>query len=170
MIKNTSSLLRSPEYPGVLDEIDGYWRSKCIEGGLPSITDIDPVKLGAALGSISLIDVVADPLRFRFRLIASNVQARFEQSLTGTFVHDLPEPENARLFQAVYRSVLKSRSPQKYYGMVTDELDDYLFCAMIWPMASDGRNIDLLLCCREPVKNDLGFEPDRAEDWEARAR
>lgn len=169
MIIEDGSLLRSPERPGVLDQIDGYWRSKCVDGGLPSIADINPTEFGAALGSVSLIDVLAEPLRFRFRLVASNIQARFEQSLSGTFLHDFPEPEKARLFQAVYRSVLKTRHPQSCLGKIAEGSDARLFRAMTWPMASDGSTIDLLRCCREPVTNDHGFEPDRTEDWEAQA-
>jgi hypothetical protein len=110
-----------------------------------------------------------DPLRFRIRVVASNVEARFDRALTGTFLEDLPEPENARLWDKVYRTVVRTGKPQTYVGTVVEDGAERMYRGTIWPLASNHRDIDMLLCCREPLERTEERAPDTPESWDGQA-
>ena len=155
------------ERPGTIQAVDKYWRSRA-QDRLPSRSDIDPADLAFALGSVSLVDVLRDPLRFRFRLIGSNIQARFLVDLRDIYVDQFPEPENAGLFSTVYKGVLNTGQPQDFVGSCVEDGKDRLYRGRIWPLASDGKSIDMLLCCREPPKRKEILTPDTASGWRPR--
>ncbi|MDX1574813.1 MAG: PAS domain-containing protein [Kiloniellales bacterium] len=160
-----TSRFQSPQQIGTLDALDEYWRTKAGEHAMPSRADLDPAEFRYALGNVSLIDVVGDPPRFRFRVAASNVEARFDRALTGTYIEDLPEPESARLWDKVYRTVLATGRPQTFVGVIVEDEVPRLYRATIWPLASNHRDIDMLLCCREPVDEAERCVPDTPESW-----
>ena len=68
-----------------------------------------------------MIDVLRDPLRFRIRVIASNIEARFDRALTGCFLEDFPEPESACLWDKVYRKVIATGEPHSFVGDVRED-------------------------------------------------
>ena len=160
-----TSRFQSNQHIGVLSALGDYWQQKCGERALPSRADLDPAEFRYALGNVSLIDVLHDPLRFRIRVAASNVEARFDRALTGTFIHDLPEPESARLWDKVYRTVLQTGEPQSFVGEVVEDGAPRRYRAAIWPLASNHRDIDMLLCCREPLGDGQDVQPDTPETW-----
>jgi hypothetical protein len=160
-----TSRFQSSQQIGVLSALDDYWRQKRGDRGLPSRADLDPAEFRYALGNVSLVDVLQDPLRFRIRVAATNVEARFDRALTGTYVHDLPEPDSARLLDKVYRAVLRTGQPQSFVCEVVEDGVGRRYRAIIWPLASNHRDIDMLLCCREPLAEGEEVEPDTPETW-----
>lgn len=160
-----TSRFQSSQQIGVLSALDDYWQQKRGDRGLPSRADLDPAEFRYALGNVSLVDVLRDPLRFRIRVVASNVEARFDRALTGTYVHDLPEPESARLWDKVYRAVLRTGQPQSFVGEVVEDGVGRRYRAVIWPLASNHRDIDMLLCCREPLADGEDVDVDTPETW-----
>jgi hypothetical protein len=160
-----TSRFQSSQQIGTLDTLNQYWRTKCGDHALPSRSDLDPAEFRYALGNVSLIDVVGDPPRFRIRVAASNVEARFDRALTGIYLEDLPEPESARLWDKVYRTVLATGQPQSFVGEVVEDEVARLYRATIWPLASNHRDVDMLLCCREPLDEATRLAPDTPETW-----
>ena len=169
MMDSPTSRYQSPQKIGILNALNEYWQMKCGDHALPSRADLDPAEFRYALGNVSLIDVLEDPLRFRIRVIASNIEARFDRPLTGTYLDDLPEPENARLWDKVYRTVVRTGKPQTCVGRVVEDGVERMYRATIWPLASNHRDIDMLLCCREPLEGAEMREPDTPENWEGQA-
>lgn len=161
----TSRFQSSPQI-GTLDALDEYWQIKCGDHAMPSRADLDPAEFRYALGNVSLIDVVGDPPRFRIRVAASNVEARFDRALTGIYLEDLPEQESARLWDKVYRAVLATGRPQSFVGEVVEDEVPRRYRAVIWPLASNHRDIDMLLCCREPLDEAERRQPDTPETWQ----
>src|SRR5260221_317179 len=51
---------------------------------------IDPLDFRYLLGSIMLVDVLGDPLRFRVRVHGTDLVSRAGYDLTGKLLHDLP--------------------------------------------------------------------------------
>jgi len=160
-----TSRFQTPQQIGILSALDDYWQAKCGDHPLPSRADLDPAEFRYALGNVSLIDVLRDPLRFRIRVVASNIEARFDRALTGTYVDDLPEQENARLWDKVYRTVLETGQPQTFVGEVFEDGAGRLYRAIVWPLASNHEDIDMLLCCREPLDGAENIEPDTPDTW-----
>ncbi len=160
-----TSRFQSSQRIGILDALDDYWQTKCGDHALPSRAELDPADFRYALGNVSLIDVLADPLRFRIRVVASNVEARFDRALTGTYLDDLPEPESARLWDKVYRTVVRTLTPQTFVGEVVEDGVARMYRGKIWPLASNHRDIDMLLCCRELFDEAERRAPDTPESW-----
>jgi hypothetical protein len=165
MTDSPTSRYQSPQKIGILNALNEYWQMKCGDHALPSRADLDPAEFRYALGNVSLIDVLLDPLRFRIRVIATNVEARFDRPLTGTYLDDLPEPENARLWDKVYRTVVRTGKPQTCVGRVVEDGVERMYRGTIWPLASNHRDVDMLLCCREPLERAEMREPDTPENW-----
>jgi PAS domain len=64
----------------------GYWLGKRQGRMMPCRSDIEPVEIPALLPYVMLIDVIADPLDFRYRLIgtaARNVMRRDYTAFLG---------------------------------------------------------------------------------------
>src|SRR5277367_2064987 len=60
-----------------------YWQGKCGGRRMPARRDIDPLEFPYMLGNLMLIDVLADPQRFRVRLHGANIVARMNYDMTG---------------------------------------------------------------------------------------
>lgn len=163
-----ASWYQSPQRTGILNALNDYWHEKRGDHALPSRADLDPMEFRYALGNVSLVDVLNDPLRFRFRMVASNIAARFDRGLTGTYVHNLPERENARLWDKVYRTVVRTREPHACVGEAVEDGVPRLYRAVVWPLASNHRDVDMLLCCREPHEPAGARQVDTPETWNGR--
>jgi hypothetical protein len=113
----------------------------------PARADFTPHDLRYLIGNLSLLDVHHDPLRFRYRLHASNLANRIGIELTGKWVDDIPNPIHANAAAAHFTEVIKRRTPIVYrrkHEFVTDGLPhDCEILAL--PLARDGRTIDMLI-------------------------
>ncbi|MFN4164220.1 MAG: PAS domain-containing protein [Ferrovibrio sp.] len=61
-------------------------------GSLPDKSFLDPLRLRFLLGSLSLLEVQPDPLRFRYRLIGTDIVQRLGYELTGKWLDEHPDP------------------------------------------------------------------------------
>jgi hypothetical protein len=121
------------------------WERRRRGRDVPARADFDPLDLKYVLGSLSLIDVVGDPPRFRIRLHASNVVDRIEIDLTGKFIDEMPDDRRA-MARAHYEQVLEDRRPvARVY--VDKRIDERLWnCeVLVLPLGSDGKTIDMLM-------------------------
>src|SRR5215469_17698305 len=78
--------IRHPDLQRLYD----YWDSRRGGRRYPARSDLDPVEFGFALGNVTLIDVLYEPLRFRFRLMGGLQAQRVGQDMTGKMVDELP--------------------------------------------------------------------------------
>lgn len=63
-----------------------YWKSKVIDGRLPGRGDIDPAEMIRFLPNTVLLDVVPEPLDFRYRVIGTEVVSYMNRDLTGNWL------------------------------------------------------------------------------------
>lgn len=61
-------------------------------GSPPDKGFLDPLRLRFLLGSLSLLEVQPDPLRFRYRLIGTDIVQRLGYELTGKWLDEHPDP------------------------------------------------------------------------------
>src|SRR5438445_5428741 len=88
-----------------------YWRARRHGRDFPGRSDIDPLDFTFALGNIELIDVLRDPLQFRYRLFGVNIAMRDGYDLTGKTVDDIREPHFRALVRAAFEEVIELRRP-----------------------------------------------------------
>ncbi|WP_374466066.1 PAS domain-containing protein [Ferrovibrio sp.] len=68
------------------------WLAARDAGPLPDKSFLDPLRLRFLLGSLSLLEVQPDPLRFRYRLIGTDIVQRLGYELTGKWLDEHPDP------------------------------------------------------------------------------
>jgi hypothetical protein len=124
-----------------------YWLSIHPTDGLPGRQHFDPVNVPALLPYVRLVDVVGSRPKFRIRLMGTRTVAFFERDLTGYWYHDaftgFPGSEAERTMTAVVQSAqpVWRKGPSSLF--LTKDYQDIE--RVILPLATDGRNVDLLL-------------------------
>lgn len=133
----------------MLRRLYAYWDDRRGAREFPGRPDIDPIDMHFALGNISLIDVLYEPQRFRYRLHGSIIAARLGIDMTGRFVDEIPEPGRRGFVEDNFRAVVASRRPLARSGdRVLDERA-WNFDSIILPLGLADGVINMLLLCVE---------------------
>jgi len=131
-----------------------YWRAKCSPGRLPARADIDPLELKSLLGNINLIEAVPQPdgtRRFRYRLFGTEFVFYHGGDLTGQWVDQIGNAVYRQQLVGLYEHVIATgATPMLSYDYILDSRR-HRFQAVILPLASDGREIDMILSSGLPV-------------------
>lgn len=125
-----------------------YWQDRKAGRKFPARADLDPLGMRTALGSVSLTEIHRQPLRFRLRLVGTNMTARLGFDPTGMWMDEIPVPEYARLLVERIRLILQRGEPLLVRNrQFMDNLwYDY---ETIWlPLAADGETIDMVMACQ----------------------
>ncbi|GAB4391072.1 MAG: hypothetical protein Tsb0032_00970 [Kiloniellaceae bacterium] len=75
--------------PAVLSDLHQYWQSLCRGAAFPARADIDPVDIPALLEHLVLIDVLRDPLDFRYRLVGGHIVQHAGRNVQGKTIRGL---------------------------------------------------------------------------------
>ncbi len=136
-----------PRHPR-LRQLLHYWQSKRRDAALPGRVDVDPLDFPYVLGDIVLVDVTDDPLDFRFRLIGTNILAKYGVDLTGKSVEEFPEPEARAVALARCREVVRDRQPIHSERSLVLDGRRWAYSALWLPLATDGAKVDMILCAQ----------------------
>ncbi len=103
-----------------------YWRSLRQGRDIPAYTDIDPLDMRFALGSLALAETVDGGLDFRYRVYGTDLVDRSGYDLTGRYASDVP-CFLASFFIACYRAVSRRRAPlyANYGTPITPDVRDW---------------------------------------------
>jgi hypothetical protein len=142
--------------PDVRDELSDpdliafydYWAS--LRGGraMPSRRDLDPLQIPPGyLPDLMLIDVLAEPLRLRYRLIGTHVVTASGKDRTGRFFDEVSffklHPAAMEQFETVVTTGRPLYSLEPFTNFVngtTYEVD-----RLILPLSGDGVRVDMLV-------------------------
>jgi hypothetical protein len=130
-----------------LRRVYDYWKAKRGTRRLPARRDIDPLDLGFVLGDIALVDVLYEPLRFRFRLDGTHQVQRFGFDMTGKLLDEYPDPEMRALIDASYRDVVASGRPTLRRRDLVADGRSFVYEVAILPMTVAGDRVEMLLSC-----------------------
>jgi hypothetical protein len=125
-----------------------YWVARRGAKPFPSRDDIDPVDFDFVLGRVSLVEVLDDPRRYRYRLVGTTVTDNLGYEMTGKFLDQLPESEMRAYLEQLYGKVVAQRAP--VYEREHVALDGRLWKSetIALPLSSDGRAVNLLMIYR----------------------
>src|SRR4051794_32338479 len=79
-----------PPCSPLVQEAWNYWNLKRGDRRMPSRKDIDPVEIPRLLSSTALVDVLRDPLDFRFRLLGTAIDNISSRNMCGVRFSELP--------------------------------------------------------------------------------
>jgi len=123
------------------------WRG---ERAFPSRRDFDPVDLGYILGKLSLVSVLYEPLRFRYRVHATELAERLGFDLTGKELDALPDRTHRAAVREHFVAVVEHRAPeirrrdrQRANGRA------WRYEALVLPLSGNGETIDMLISAVE---------------------
>lgn len=130
-----------------LRQLYAYRHSKISDGRLPSRASIDPAELPKLLPHIFLVGVERDPLRFRFRLIGTQVCSWAGRDMTGRYTDDPEYGPRGPIVSQQYAEVVAQRCPLYSEQPAARPDRGYIYYdRIVLPLASDGKAVDLLLC------------------------
>ena len=106
--------------------------------------DIDPLDFPYVLAHMVLLDVLYEPLRFRYRVVGSGLAGWRGYDLTGKFVHDHPDPEYRDFVVARYRETVEWRRPTGgSYALMLDGKPRRYQTVRV-PLSDDGETINMI--------------------------
>ncbi len=76
----------------VLRSVYEYWNARRGNRPFPQPCDIDPL-VGFARGRLSLVEVLKDPIRYRFRSASSVLTRYLADDMSGKYVDDIADLE-----------------------------------------------------------------------------
>lgn len=132
-----------------------YWNARRGGRRFPARPDIDPLDLSYILGSIILVDVSHDPLRFRIRLYGSNLVEQTGLDPTGLELSEHPHRQFRAHTDEEWRRTVNVGAPTsaEYDGWYDDRRMRMKVLRL--PLSSDGEKINMLMIAVANLNVDL---------------
>lgn len=132
----------------LLQRFHADWESRRRGRAFPARQDYDPCDIAYALGSVSLIDVFYDPLRFRFRVHGTGIAERTGRELTEKFVHEMTDLRHREMAESHFRQVVETRAPVATVRRAyVTEVRVWNCEVLVMPLSSNGTDIDMMISC-----------------------
>jgi hypothetical protein len=150
-----------PPCSPLVQEAWNYWNQKRGDRRMPSRKDIDPVEIPCLLSSTALVDVLRDPLDFRFRLLGTAIDNITSRNLRGIRFSEVPYLTEGNKGWADYAYVANTGQPlttdRPYIGKnkLVMRLTDSLF-----PLSDDGETVNMVWSFL-----DIWWVPLRERSW-----
>lgn len=129
-----------------LKEAFAYWQSKQAGRTMPARRDIDPVDIPRLLPYVMLIDVLAKPLDFRYRLIGTEIRSISRADYTGKRFSDLPGKGKGSTLWDDCARVVRSGVPLAGKTPYVGPESFVRRCEnIILPLSEDGREVSQIL-------------------------
>ena len=141
MLISDPSMLSSPR----LREAYAYWDAKRLNKLMPSRSDIDPVEIPRLLPYVILIDVVREPLDFRYRLMGTQASDIMRRDFTGQFFSRIPGKEKDSTRWLECDAVVSSKAPMYWETpYVGPERFLRTYENVLLPLSKDGVNVTMI--------------------------
>lgn len=144
----SSNLPKAPS--PILDAAFEYWLSKKCGPEIPLRSAIDPVEIPRLLPHLMLLDVLREPLDFRYRLIGEGIQANITPGFRGKTHRQLDGKGPGSLVWEGLRKVVETGIPR--YGRapyVGPESAVKQFLDLLLPLSEDGAGVSQILIVTE---------------------
>jgi len=138
---------RSSWHPLVRQFYD-YWRGVAPPGRLPGRQHIAPEEIVPLLSRLWMLDVFRDPLRFRYRLVGTDITRSVRRELTGMWLDEAqPESVGNVNLRDRYRFILETGQPTWRRGSTLWDRDPShrMVENCLAPLAQDGKTIDKII-------------------------
>jgi hypothetical protein len=99
------SVVHSPR----IRKLNTYWLAKA-KGQVPKRSDIDPVDVRELLPNLMMIDMLGDPVRFRYRLVGTRVVQYTGFDFTGLCLDEMVF-QGRDFIELCYRRMLSEKRP-----------------------------------------------------------
>ena len=131
-----------------------HWLQICCNGRMPSRSDIDPGNFKRILPNVVLADIERDPFRVRYRLCGTRV-AEFCGNLTGRYLDEVGAHDvwsTAAYLHQYETAAAQARPVFSFDWMLGQFGARHPFQTGIWPLATDGRTVDMCIAVEDYLK------------------
>jgi hypothetical protein len=133
------------------EELFAYWASLRDGARLPGRRHLDPAPIKRLLPTVSLIDVIAEPLgeapaEFRMRLAGTALYGVYGREITGKRLCDIYNTAAADYWRVELGKVVSEKRPAVGVHSLAWRGASHL--SILWlrlPLASDGDQVDMIL-------------------------
>lgn len=128
------------------EELFAYWASLREGGRLPGRRQLDPAPIKRLLPTVSLIDVVREPLEFRMRLAGTGLYGVYGREITGRRLSEIYNTAAADYWRVELGKVVSEGRPAVGVHNLAWRGASHL--SILWlrlPLASDGERVDMIL-------------------------
>jgi hypothetical protein len=128
------------------EQLFAYWASRRSGARLPARRDLDPAAIKRLLPTISLIDVVREPLDFRMRLAGTGLYDVYGREITGRCLGEVYNNAAADYWRSELTVVAKEGKPAVGVHNLAWRGASHL--SVLWlrlPLAADGADVDMIL-------------------------
>jgi len=125
-----------------------YWRDVAPPGRLPGRQHIAPEDLVPLLPRLWMLDVFREPLRFRYRLVGTEIVRSVQRELTGQWLDEAqPETLSNPTLSNRYRFIVETGRPTWRRGRTLWNRDPThrIIENCLAPLATDGETVDKIL-------------------------
>jgi len=133
-----------------------YWRSAAPPGALPGRQHIDPlVDIPKLIANVVLYDVVrgADGLRMRIRVAGETLVEIMGAAPAGRFLDEFVVPARRAQVRAAFAEVVDGHAAHYWENQMWTAGRQYIrMQRLALPLARDGRNVDMVICCHVRVE------------------
>ena len=142
MQHDSSLAFERPELPALL----GIWHRKRADRRMPARADFDPVDLKAHLASLILVDVEPEPLRFRYRLVGTNITKVVNRDATGAYFDDIYTGRLLETIVGVNTWLVRERAPVRIFSRTGHPRNQvYTYEGVLLPLSADGASVNMVL-------------------------
>jgi hypothetical protein len=129
-----------------LRALHAYWSGKRRGRRMPARPDIDPVEVPRLLSNLMLVSVAGDPPRFGFRLVGTEIVARYGAELTGRDLDEIDLGNELGSVRSQYEETVREAAPTYCRHAIETKGGRYLrYERLLLPLARDGVHVDMLL-------------------------
>ena len=128
------------------EELFGYWASRRRGPGLPGRRDLDPRDIKRLLPTLSLTEVLREPLDFRIRLAGTGLYDVYGREITGKRLSEVYNAAAADYWRSELSRLVESGKPAVGVHNLAWRGASHL--SILWlrlPLASDGGRVDMIL-------------------------
>jgi len=128
------------------EELFAYWASLRAAGRLPARRDLDPGQFKRHLPTVSLVDVLYEPLDFRMRLAGTGLHGVYGREITGRRIGEVYSGSAVDYWRSELVQVVEERRPSVGAHNLAWRGASHL--SILWlrlPLASNGRDVDMIL-------------------------
>lgn len=127
-----------------LRRLHDYWQGKRSPGRLPARRDIDPVEIPQLMPQIALVDILREPLDYRYRLFGTRLVEVMGAERTGKRMREVMSPPAVAATERLIAGLIETREPIAFSGRLFWLGKDFIgFETLALPLAADGETVDM---------------------------
>lgn len=128
------------------EELFGYWAALRRGCGLPARRDLDPRDIKRLLPTVSLTEVLREPLDFRIRLAGTGLYDVYGREITGKRLSEIYNAAAADYWRSELNRLVETGKPAVGVHSLAWRGASHL--SIMWlrlPLASNGGQVDMIL-------------------------